>query len=246
MTAQAPGVRGLHLAGVTLRVLQRPLLGPLDVSVPPGAIVTLMGPSGCGKSSLLAWLCGTLDPAFSASGEARLDDIDLSPLPPERRRLGILFQDDLLFPHMSVGENLAFGLPAALRGGQARRARVDAALAEAGLAGFAGRDPATLSGGQRARVALMRILLSEPRALLLDEPFNRLDVPLRDRFRRFVFDHARALGLPTLLVTHDAADAAAAGGARIDLGATVRRAGEAELGGTEGEHATGVQHSVAD
>jgi putative thiamine transport system ATP-binding protein len=211
-------VPGLQLVSVRLALHGRPLLGPLDVTVPPGTVVTLMGPSGCGKSSLLAFLCGTLDPAFSATGAVRLDGAELGGLPPERRRVGILFQDDLLFPHMTVGENVAFGLPPSVRGRRARRARVEAALAEAGLAGFDGRDPATLSGGQRARVALMRILASEPRALLLDEPFNRLDAALRDRFRRFVFDHARTLRLPTLLVTHDPADAAAAGGAAIDLG----------------------------
>lgn len=216
MTGSGPGLR---LEQVTLAVARRPLLGPLSLTVAPGTVTTLMGPSGCGKSSLLAWLCGTLDPAFSASGRVCLDGIELDALPPERRRLGILFQDDLLFPHMTVGENLAFGLPATIRGRAARRARVEAALAEAGLDGFADRDPATLSGGQRARAALMRCLLSEPRALLLDEPFSRLDVALRDRIRRFVFEHSRKLGLPTLMVTHDPADADAAGGPIIDLSA---------------------------
>lgn len=211
-----PAQPGLRLEKVALALHGRPLLGPLSLAVRPGEVVTVMGPSGCGKSSLLAFLCGTLDPAFSATGAASLDGVTLAGLPPERRRVGILFQDDLLFPHMTVGENLAFGLPATVRG-RARRARVDMALREAGLPGFAERDPATLSGGQRARVALMRILLSEPRALLLDEPFARLDAALRDRFRRFVFDHAGALGLPVLMVTHDPADAEAAGGAAIDL-----------------------------
>jgi putative thiamine transport system ATP-binding protein len=131
---------------------------------------------------------------------------------PEARRVGIQFQDDLLFPHLSVGGNLAFGLGARVRGREARRKCVEAALAEADLAGFADRDPATLSGGQRARVALMRTLLAEPRALLLDEPFNKLDAQLRDDVRRFVFDHARERELPVLLVTHDEADARAAGG----------------------------------
>jgi putative thiamine transport system ATP-binding protein len=125
----------------------------------------------------------------------------------------MLFQDDLLFPHLSVGGNLAFALPASVRPRSARRGRIAAALADGGLAGFEDRDPATLSGGQRARVALLRTLLAAPRALLLDEPFSRLDAPLRDGFRRFVFDHARSAGLPTILVTHDAQDAAAAGGA---------------------------------
>jgi putative thiamine transport system ATP-binding protein len=219
-SGDAAPARGLELEQVALTLHGHALLGPLSLTVPPGAMVTLMGPSGCGKSSLLAYLCGTLDPAFGRRGTVRLDGAVLDDLPPERRRVGILFQDDLLFPHMSVGENLAFGLPAKLRGRAVRQARVEAALAEAGLAGFAARDPATLSGGQRARVALMRILLSEPRALLLDEPFSRLDVALRDRLRRFVFDHARALGLPALLVTHDPDDAAAAGGPVIDLAAT--------------------------
>lgn len=211
------GGPGLQLERVTLALDRRPLLGPLSLTVPPGTVTTLMGPSGCGKSSLLAWLCGTLDPAFSARGQAHLDGVELGALPPERRRLGILFQDDLLFPHMTVGENLAFGLPASIRGRAARRARVEAALAEARLDGFADRDPATLSGGQRARAALMRCLLSEPRALLLDEPFSRLDAALRDRVRRFVFEHARQLGLPTLMVTHDPADAEAAGGPIVNL-----------------------------
>ena len=203
-------MRGLRLIQVCLRVGGNDLLTGLDLEVGPGAVTTVMGPSGCGKSSLLSYLCGTLEPVFEASGEVWLDGVAIHELPPERRRVGILFQDDLLFPHLSVGENLAFALPPTVRGRRERRARIEAALREADLAGFARRDPATLSGGQRARVALMRTLLAEPRALLLDEPFGKLDRALRDRFRRFVFEHARAAGLPTLLVTHDEADAAAA------------------------------------
>jgi putative thiamine transport system ATP-binding protein len=208
-------MRGLRLIEVRLRVCGSALLAGFDLEVGPGAVTTVMGPSGCGKSSLLSYLCGTLEPAFEASGEVWLDGVAIHELPPERRRVGILFQDDLLFPHLTVGENLAFALPRAVRGRRERRARVEAALREADLAGFARRDPATLSGGQRARVALMRTLLAEPRALLLDEPFGKLDRPLRDRFRRFVFEHARAAGLPTLLVTHDEADAEAAAGAVV-------------------------------
>ncbi len=213
------GGRRLELRGVGLGLDGRPLVAPLDLVVGAGEIATLMGPSGCGKSSLLAFICGTLDPAFAPQGQVRLDGEDIGALPPERRRIGILFQDDLLFPHLSVAENLAFGLPAALRDRRVRAARVAAALAEAGLAGFGGRDPATLSGGQRARIALLRTLLAEPRALLLDEPFSKLDVALRGRIRTFVFDHARATALPTLLVTHDPDDAAATGGPVVEIGA---------------------------
>jgi putative thiamine transport system ATP-binding protein len=205
-------MRGLRLLQISLRVGARDLLTGFDLAVGPGAVTTVMGPSGCGKSSLLSYVCGALEPVFEASGEVWLDGVAIHELPPERRRVGILFQDDLLFPHLSVGGNLAFALPPTVRGGRERHARIEAALREADLAGFARRDPATLSGGERARVALMRTLLAEPRALLLDEPFGKLDRPLRDRFRRFVFEHARAAGLPTLLVTHDEADAAAAAG----------------------------------
>lgn len=208
----------LRLQQVTLAIAGRALFPPLDLAIESGECVTLMGPSGCGKSTLLNFIAGTLDPAFMAGGSVWIDGRPLDGLPPERRRVGILFQDDLLFPHLSVGGNLAFALPAAVRGRAARQARIESALVEAELAGFAHRDPATLSGGQRARVALMRTLLAEPHALLLDEPFNRLDAQLRGDFRSFVIGHARERGLPILLVTHDEADAAAAGGRVIRLG----------------------------
>ncbi len=218
--ATTSGGRRLELQGVGLRLGGRVLVAPLDLVVGAGEIATVMGPSGCGKSSLLAFVCGTLDPAFAPQGRVRLDGEDIGALPPERRRIGILFQDDLLFPHLSVAENLAFGLPARLRDHTARAARIEAALAEAGLADFGERDPATLSGGQRARIALMRTLVAEPRALLLDEPFSKLDKALRGRMRSFVFEHARGNALPTLLVTHDADDAAATGWPVIEIGTT--------------------------
>jgi putative thiamine transport system ATP-binding protein len=116
-----------------------------------------------------------------------------------------------------VGSNLAFGLPPGLSGDE-RRQRVEAALDEAGLGGFASRDPATLSGGQRARASLLRMLLSQPHALLLDEPFSRLDSRLRGQFRELVFARARTNDLPVLMVTHDMADAAAAGGKIVTVG----------------------------
>jgi putative thiamine transport system ATP-binding protein len=207
----------LRLEQVSIALAGRTLIPPLSLAVAPGQTVTLMGPSGSGKSALLAFICGTIDPAFHARGRILLGDQEVGGLPPERRRIGILFQDDVLFPHLSVGENLSFGLSPRVRGRAEREARIEAALAEAGLAGFARRDPATLSGGQRARVALLRLLLAAPQALLLDEPFSKLDAALRSDFRRFVLEHAAAAGLPVLMVTHDAADAEAAKGPVLEL-----------------------------
>ena len=209
--------KALYLKDVTLMAANRHLFGPLTLTIDEGDITTVMGPSGSGKSALLSFICGTLGPAFKSSGEIVLKGRCLRTVVVEQRRVGILFQDDLLFPHMSVGENLLFALPANVRGRHERYMRLDQALMDAGLEGYADRHPVTLSGGQRARVALMRILLSEPEALLLDEPFGALDKSLRAQFRSFVFDHARRRELPTLLVTHDHEDAAAAGGQVVDL-----------------------------
>ena len=201
----------LALKSVSINLDGHPLFPVLDCLVKKGEVVTIMGASGSGKSTLLAFICGTLDPAFDASGQVRLGETDITALPPEKRRLGILFQDDLLFPHLSVADNLAFGLPPNLSRAE-REGRIRDALGHAGLDGLEDRDPATLSGGQRARVGCLRTLLSDPCALLLDEPFSKLDTALRDRFRRFVFDLARQRSLPVLLVTHDPGDAEAADG----------------------------------
>jgi putative thiamine transport system ATP-binding protein len=182
------------------------LIGGLDLSVAPGEVFTLMGASGSGKSTLLNWIIGALDPVFEVRGELWLNGVRRDRLPIEARRIGILFQDDLLFPHLSVGQNLAFALLASVSGKAARHALVERALADVGLAGFFERDPATLSGGQKARVSVLRALLAEPEALLLDEPFSKLDAVLRGQFRAFVFERIGQLGIPTLLVTHDPAD----------------------------------------
>ena len=213
----ASDAQPLRLTDVRIALPDRVLIDRLSFTVEAGGIVTVMGPSGSGKSALLSWIGGFLGAPFTARGDVALGARSLVGVPAHARRVGILFQDDLLFPHLSVAGNLLFGLPAAIAGRRQRHAAVERALAEAGLAGFGARDPATLSGGQRARVALLRTLLAQPQALLLDEPFGKLDATLRADFRRFVFEDARRAGVPTVLVTHDAADAEATGGPVIEL-----------------------------
>lgn len=182
-----------------------PLFREVNFCVPRGEIVTLMGPSGSGKSTLFAWMVGALSDDFQARGELWLDARRCDGLPVESRGLGILFQDALLFEPFSVGQNLLLALPERIVG-RARREAVEQALDSAGLSGHYASDPATLSGGERARVSLLRALLAEPQALLLDEPFSRLDKTLRKTFRTWVFDAARARNIPVVLVTHDEDD----------------------------------------
>ncbi|MCU0816525.1 MAG: ATP-binding cassette domain-containing protein [Cypionkella sp.] len=202
---------GLCLRDLHVMRAGQPLVS-LSAEIAPGEVLCLMGPSGAGKSTALAAILGALPRDFIGSGQVLLDGRDVSALPPHLRRIGLLFQDDILFPHLSVAQNLAFALPPERRGRALRSAAVEAALEEAGLSGFGPRDPATLSGGQRARVALMRALLAEPRAILLDEPFSRLDAERRAQMRRFVLDTITARAIPALLVTHDREDALATGG----------------------------------
>lgn len=189
-----------------LSVAGRLLAADMSLSIPPGTVHTLMGDSGSGKSSLLAAICGTATPAVSFEGTVCLDGKRIDGLSTRQRRVGILFQDDLLFAHMTVRENLLFAVPPGPRA--EREAAVAQALCDLELPDFADADPATLSGGQRSRVALMRALLAEPKALLLDEPFTRLDAGLRQRMREFVFTAIARRGIPALLVTHDADDVA--------------------------------------
>ena len=166
-----------------------------------------MGPSGCGKSTLLAYLCGTLPASIQARGSVRLGSRELTALPPEQRRLGILFQDDLLFPHLSVADNLAFALSPRLRQRRERQARIEAALQDAELTGFGARDPATLSGGQRARIALLRTLLAEPEALLLDEPFGMLDSLTRSELQDVLLEVWNKEKITAIQITHDVDEA---------------------------------------
>jgi len=195
----------IHIA--TLTSPAGVLVRDLQVEIAPGAIHTLMGPSGCGKSSVLAAVCGTLEPGMQWSGTVHLHGQRIDHLPVQARQVGILFQDDLLFAHMTVRENLLFAVPAGPAA--TRESAVQQALQDVEMQEFAHADPARLSGGQRARVALARALVARPQALLLDEPFSKLDAALRERMRALVFGLVRSRGIPALLVTHDAADVAA-------------------------------------
>jgi putative thiamine transport system ATP-binding protein len=205
MTAEHPN----HLLHIDLQSLRTPagvLLKDLVLDVPGGSVHTVMGPSGSGKSSLLAAVCGTLGAGLAFDGAVHLDNRRIDTLPTHQRRVGLLLQEDLLFAHLTVLENLLFAVPAGPTA--ARRAQARVALADVELPDFANANPATLSGGQRARVALARALLAQPLALMLDEPFSKLDVLLRERMRQMVFGAVAQRGISAILVTHDPADVA--------------------------------------
>jgi putative thiamine transport system ATP-binding protein len=196
----------LDIALTQLRTPTSTLLQHVNLQVPPGVIHTVMGASGSGKSSLLAAVCGTLPEQVQFEGRITLNGTRIDTQPTEKRQVGILFQEDLLFAHMTVFENLLFALPP---GPKAQRvAAVTQGREDLEMAAFAQADPATLSGGQRGRVALMRALLAQPHALLLDEPFSKLDTALRERMRDFVFKTVRKRSIPVLMVTHDVSDIA--------------------------------------
>ncbi len=180
----------------------QPLFQPLNTQLSAGELLAITGASGSGKSTIMADISGVLAPVFTSQGQIHLNGRNLRPLPVEQRKVGILFQDDLLFPHLNVYENLVFGLPGKWSKTE-KKERIHQALQQATLADYQDRDIATLSGGQRARIALLRTLLSEPDLILLDEPFSKLDKALREQFRPWVYDQIRQLNIPAILVTHD-------------------------------------------
>lgn len=180
-----------------------------DWSAAAGARIAVMGPSGAGKSTLLSAIAGFLTPA---EGAVRWQGQDLGPVPPGQRPVTILFQDQNLFPHLSVGQNLGLGLRPDLRLSPEERRRVDMALERTGLAGLGARRPSQLSGGQASRAALARALLRARPILLLDEPFAALGPALRAEMLALVTDVADETGALVLMVTHDPQDARALGG----------------------------------
>lgn len=185
-----------------------PVLTDVSLDVADGRTMSLLGPSGSGKSTLLRIVAG-LEPADA--GSVSIDGIDVTRRPAHERDVGVVFQDQALFPHLDVGGNVAFGLRMAGIARSARATRVAEVLSVVGLAGYEGRDPSTLSGGEAQRVALARALAPSPSVVLLDEPLAALDQLLRERLLlelRTIFD---ALGVTVIAVTHDPTEAAALG-----------------------------------
>ncbi|NOH98166.1 ATP-binding cassette domain-containing protein [Vibrio sp. 99-70-13A1] len=181
------------------------LFEPLNYTLGSGEILALMGPSGCGKSTLLDVIAGHLSTEFTYRGSVSLNDIRIDKSPAHLRDVGILFQDDLLFPHLNVWENLAFALPNAIKGND-RKIQAMAALKNIELSMLAESFPDQLSGGQRARISLTRMLLAKPKVALLDEPFSKLDKALRGQFKDWVFEQLKQADIPALIVTHDDED----------------------------------------
>ena len=221
MTAPAGGAAlGLHQ--LTKRWAHDVRVGPVTLDVAPGEIVALLGPSGSGKTTVLRMLAGFETPD---QGAIRVGADDVTTVPPARRRFGMVFQHYALFPHLDVGDNVAFGLA----GGPQQGAAVADALALVDLAGFERRKVQELSGGQQQRVALARALAPHPRVLLLDEPLSNLDPTLRERTRRELRSLIKRVGITTVFVTHEQEEAFDLGDriALLERGALVQ-AGPAE------------------
>jgi len=207
----------LSLEEIVIYRDKEPLL-QLSAEVAKGEVLTVMGPSGAGKSTLLQAIAGQLQAPFTLAGQIKINDVVMNNIDAHLRKVGIMFQDALLFEHMTVGENIAFAMPNnAHKNKQMKRDAINELLAAVELDGLADRAVTTLSGGQQARISLIRTLASQPEVVLLDEPFSKLDVALRSQIRTWTFSQLKARCIPAVLVTHDKDDALAAGGEVIEL-----------------------------
>ena len=194
----------LECRHISLSYGATPVLRDIDLKIEPGEFFALLGPSGSGKSTLLRLIAGFNQ---HQSGELLVDGQDISAVPPHLRNIGMVFQNYALWPHMTVGENVAFGLEERRLPRATVREKVGRALDLVGLAEYAGRRPGQLSGGQQQRVALARTLAIEPRVLLLDEPLSNLDAKLRHHMRRELVAMQKQLSITTIFVTHDQEEA---------------------------------------
>jgi len=196
----------LALENLTKRFGPHAAVDGLSLGVEKGEFVSLLGPSGCGKTTTLQMIAGFVEPT---AGAITLEGRDLLAVKPAKRGLGIVFQSYALFPHMTVAENVAFGLEMQGVAAVERARRVGETLELVGLAAFSGRFPRQLSGGQQQRVALARALVIRPQILLLDEPLSNLDAKLREEMQIELRQIQRTVGTTTILVTHDQAEAMA-------------------------------------
>ena len=217
----------VRLASITKRFGQTVAVDDLDLEVADGELVTLLGPSGCGKTTTLRMVAGLIEPT---DGRIYFDADDVTFLPPRKRNIGFVFQTPALFPHLSVADNVAFGLSVKGARKDAIRDRVDEMLALVGLSGYGARLPAQMSGGQQQRVALARVLATDPRVLLFDEPLSALDRNLRDTLKYSILDLQRRTGKTAIYVTHDQSEAFA-----ISDRIVVMNAGRVEQIGTQTE-----------
>ena len=197
-------IAGLELKSVGVWIDANPILRQVDLSVAPGECVALLGPSGCGKTTTLRTVAGFIQPQ---EGEVFIAGKPANGLPPNMRNVGLVFQDYALFPHMTIGENVGYGLRMRRVPTEEASHRVDEALEMVQLHAVRDRYPANLSGGQRQRVALARALVIRPDILLLDEPLGALDRKLRDRMQVELRQLQRHLGITTIIVTHDQEEA---------------------------------------
>jgi putative spermidine/putrescine transport system ATP-binding protein len=202
-SAEVPDA-ALRLAGVEKHYGATPAVAGIDLVVEPGMFVTLLGPSGCGKTTTLGLIAGFFPPT---AGEIFLKGKAVAALPPFRRNIGVVFQDYALFPHMTVAENVAFGLEMRKLPREETARRVAEVLDLVRLGHVAERRPLEISGGQRQRVALARALVIRPDLLLLDEPLSNLDLKLREEMRIEILAIQRQLGIATVFVTHDQGEA---------------------------------------
>ncbi|WP_105385947.1 ABC transporter ATP-binding protein [Neorhizobium alkalisoli] len=196
----------LSLEKLTLAYGDTVAVADLDLDIRKGELIALLGPSGCGKTTTMRAIAGLLP---VKSGRVRLDGADMTRVPANKRAVGLVFQSYALFPHLSVYENVAFGLKLKGMRGAELDAKVQAGLKSVGLSSFANRKPAELSGGQQQRVALARSMVMEPKVLLLDEPLSNLDARLRLEMRTELQRVQKETGVTMIFVTHDQAEALA-------------------------------------
>ena len=188
----------------------------LSLEVKKGKILTIFGVSGIGKSSLINVISGIFEDNLSFKGDIILNNKKLNDIPAENRKIGLLLQEGVLFPHLTVEQNLLFGMNKNLKNKE-KSLLISNHLLKSDMDGFQKRYPNTLSGGQKARIACLRAILSEPDALLLDEPFSSLDPDQRNSFRLFVIKQVQERNIPCILVTHDESDMAISDYKPLDL-----------------------------